>query len=53
VVTAGAPDVPHPLMEQLAIGGRLVIPEGSRQVQTLQWIRRKSRLRSRFGKMNC
>lgn len=28
VVTAGAPGVPKPLMEQLAIGGRLVIPVG-------------------------
>ena len=29
VVTAGAPQVPQPLMEQLAVGGRLVIPVGS------------------------
>ena len=28
IVTAGAPKVPIPLMEQLAIGGRLVIPLG-------------------------
>lgn len=28
VVTAGAPDVPAPLLAQLAIGGRLVIPVG-------------------------
>lgn len=28
VVTAGSPHVPHPLLEQLAIGGRLVIPVG-------------------------
>jgi protein-L-isoaspartate(D-aspartate) O-methyltransferase len=28
VVTAGAPDVPGPLKEQLAVGGRLVIPVG-------------------------
>ena len=28
VVTAGAPEVPTPLMEQLAVGGRLVIPVG-------------------------
>jgi protein-L-isoaspartate(D-aspartate) O-methyltransferase len=29
VVTAGAPEVPAPLLAQLAIGGRLVIPVGS------------------------
>jgi len=29
VVTAGAPDVPGPLLEQLVTGGRLVIPVGS------------------------
>ena len=29
VVTAGAPRVPQPLLEQLATGGRLVIPVGS------------------------
>jgi protein-L-isoaspartate(D-aspartate) O-methyltransferase len=28
VVTAGAPKLPEPLLEQLAIGGRLVIPVG-------------------------
>lgn len=29
IVTAGAPYVPKPLMEQLAVGGRLVIPVGT------------------------
>ena len=35
IVTAGAPDVPKTLVEQLAIGGRLVIPVGSRHSQDL------------------
>jgi protein-L-isoaspartate(D-aspartate) O-methyltransferase len=36
VVTAGAPYIPKPLMEQLKIGGRLVIPVGEdNQVMTL------------------
>ena len=36
IVTAGAPFVPKPLMSQLAIGGRLVIPVGENvQVMTL------------------
>lgn len=41
VVTAGAPDVPKPLLEQLAIGGRLVIPVGrSQDLQMLVRVRR-------------
>jgi len=35
IVTAGAPQVPSKLLDQLASGGRLVIPVGSRQVQEL------------------
>jgi len=35
MVTAGAPKVPADLMAQLAIGGRLVIPVGSRYIQEL------------------
>jgi protein-L-isoaspartate(D-aspartate) O-methyltransferase len=35
IVTAGAPSPPKPLLEQLAIGGRLVIPVGDEQEQTL------------------
>ncbi len=36
IVTAGAPEVPKPLMSQLKIGGRLVIPVGeNEQVMTL------------------
>lgn len=35
IVTAGAPQVPKPLLEQLTIGGRLVIPVGEKdQVMT-------------------
>ena len=36
IVTAGAPIIPKPLMEQLKIGGRLVIPLGNEiQIMTL------------------
>ncbi|MDM8000412.1 MAG: protein-L-isoaspartate(D-aspartate) O-methyltransferase [Dehalococcoidia bacterium] len=35
VVSAGAPSVPKDLLDQLAIGGRLVIPVGSRYEQNL------------------
>jgi protein-L-isoaspartate(D-aspartate) O-methyltransferase len=44
VVTAGAPEVPQPLLDQLAIGGRLVIPVGQNPyVQTLVRVRRVSK----------
>jgi protein-L-isoaspartate(D-aspartate) O-methyltransferase len=36
VVTAGGPSVPPPLLEQLAEGGRMVIPVGSEDSQRLQ-----------------
>lgn len=35
LVTAGSPKVPPPLLDQLALGGRLLIPEGDRQRQRL------------------
>ena len=35
IVTAGSPDIPQPLIDQLAIGGRLVIPVGDPFVQDL------------------
>ena len=41
IVTAGAPATPEPLKEQLAEGGRLVIPVGDHRVQTLMRITRK------------
>jgi protein-L-isoaspartate(D-aspartate) O-methyltransferase len=43
VVTAAAPRVPADLLAQLAIGGRLVIPVGSRYLQELYKITRQRR----------
>lgn len=41
IVTAGAPDVPVQLVEQLKAGGRLVIPVGDRSEQTLTRVTKK------------
>jgi protein-L-isoaspartate(D-aspartate) O-methyltransferase len=35
MVTAGSPDVPQPLVDQLAMEGRLVVPVGDRYTQAL------------------
>jgi protein-L-isoaspartate(D-aspartate) O-methyltransferase len=35
IVTAGSPDVPQPLVDQLAMGGRLIVPVGDRYTQSL------------------
>jgi len=40
MVTAGAPKVPKELIAQLAIGGRMIIPVGSRYLQELSKITR-------------
>ena len=51
MVTAGAPQVPADLLMQLAIGGRMVIPVGSRYVQELCKVirRRKQNIVQNLG----
>jgi protein-L-isoaspartate(D-aspartate) O-methyltransferase len=39
LVTAGSPDLPQPLVEQLSMGGRLVIPLGDEESQMLKRVR--------------
>ena len=41
IVTAGGPSLPRPLLEQLAEGGRLVVPVGGRSLQTLYRVTRR------------
>ena len=40
LVSAASPDVPGPLVDQLAVGGRMVVPIGDRDTQTLVLVRR-------------
>jgi protein-L-isoaspartate(D-aspartate) O-methyltransferase len=41
IVTAGAPDIPEELLNQLEVGGRMVIPVGSRYLQELYKITKR------------
>ena len=50
IVTAAAPDVPRPLLDQLADGGRMIIPVGpaeGRQDLYLVWKSRDGEVRRR------
>jgi protein-L-isoaspartate(D-aspartate) O-methyltransferase len=42
VVTAGGPEIPRSLVEQLQVGGRLVIPVGSHDFQQLKVVTKKN-----------
>ncbi len=46
LVAAGATEVPEPLLAQLAVGGKMVIPIGGPEAQRLRVIRRR---RDHFG----
>lgn len=41
IVTAGSPDIPERLKKQLVIGGRMVIPVGDKNSQTMKIITKK------------
>ena len=41
IITAAAPEVPEPVQEQLADGGRLLVPVGPRWTQSLVRVRRQ------------
>ena len=41
LVAAGGPEIPQPLLEQLAEGGRMLVPVGTREMQRLVLVRRQ------------
>jgi protein-L-isoaspartate(D-aspartate) O-methyltransferase len=41
LVTAGTPEIPQPLVDQLAMGGRFILPVGDRFGQELVLVERK------------
>ncbi len=43
VVTAGSPKIPQPLIAQLKVGGRMVIPIGDELSQSLQLVTRREK----------
>jgi protein-L-isoaspartate(D-aspartate) O-methyltransferase len=48
LVAAAAPQVPHPLLEQLAENGRLILPVGKQKTQVLElWQREKGKFERR------
>jgi len=50
IATAAAPRAPQPLLDQLADGGRMVIPVGGRGGQFLErWVRRGAKFESEQG----
>lgn len=51
LVAAGGPEVPKPLMEQLEIGGRLIVPVGADKKQ--QDLIRVTRTETGFNQENC
>jgi protein-L-isoaspartate(D-aspartate) O-methyltransferase len=42
LVAAGGPEIPQPLVDQLAVGGRMLVPVGTREMQRLVLVRRTS-----------
>jgi protein-L-isoaspartate(D-aspartate) O-methyltransferase len=41
LVSAGGPNIPQPLIEQLAEGGRMLVPVGGREEQTLKLVTKR------------
>ena len=46
LVAAGASEIPKPLLDQLAVGGRMIVPVGGEKVQRLRVVKKR---RDHFG----
>lgn len=53
MVTASAPDLPSPLLDQLSVGGRLLIPVGDDESQTLMRVTRNQTRYEEWSLGNC
>ena len=53
LVTAGCPEIPSPLVDQLAEGGRLVLPLGDRYLQTLTLVTKEKGKIKVEGSIGC
>jgi protein-L-isoaspartate(D-aspartate) O-methyltransferase len=53
LVTAGCPEIPSPLVDQLAEGGRLVLPLGNRYLQTLTLVTKEKGKIKVEGSIGC
>ncbi|MGQ0720389.1 MAG: protein-L-isoaspartate(D-aspartate) O-methyltransferase [Candidatus Eiseniibacteriota bacterium] len=53
LVTAGAPEIPAPLLAQLTDGGRLVVPVGDRDIQRLELVTRRAKRTERRTLVEC
>jgi protein-L-isoaspartate(D-aspartate) O-methyltransferase len=53
LVAAGSPEIPEPLLAQLAVGGRMLIPVGDREMQKLILVRRTPEGLEREEVLDC
>jgi protein-L-isoaspartate(D-aspartate) O-methyltransferase len=53
LVAAGSPDVPQPLLDQLAPGGRMLVPVGTRDAQRLVLVRKTGETYTQEPVLDC
>ena len=53
IVTAGAPDIPGPLLDQVQVGGKMILPIGNHKAQQLVLIEKKENRFVEFPLIGC
>jgi protein-L-isoaspartate(D-aspartate) O-methyltransferase len=53
LVAAGSPEIPQPLTDQLADGGRMLVPVGTREAQRLVLVRRRGGVLEEEEVLDC